>query len=392
MYLTCLSLDLTRRCNLGCDFCFRGKPQNLDMSRETIDKILDEISNDSFVEELRILGGEPFLVPELVEYLVDQVIKKRLKIATAYTFSNATIKSRRVIEALNRLGVYLDTVPSDIHFRFADKPKAKVGIMLSTTGHNNHESIDGVFDFASELANEYVHVERQGNGKNSLLTIEGGAEDNFNKLIFDISPLRFGHFTRRINEFWFIADDIVLKTVSIASNGNAYLGSSASYATIDKKPIFNIIECDGDFFDRLIEFCWLHPISDKANYIRERYATALFFQKKRIELDDLKRETFNSLKVLNDLTLQQEKYANKVHAKYGRLTLGEVELIASTLTLIDIIRGGYPPTLFDTYLESCTRVPEGTFSSKDFTLEFGYRHIEGILLHACERAKKEDAS
>ena len=66
MYLTCLSLDLTRRCNLGCDFCFRGKPQNLDMSRETIDKILDEISNDSFVEELRILGGEPFLFPELV--------------------------------------------------------------------------------------------------------------------------------------------------------------------------------------------------------------------------------------------------------------------------------------------------------------------------------------
>ena len=294
MYLTCLSIDLTRRCNLGCDFCFRGKPQNLDMSRETIDKILDEISNDSFVEELRILGGEPFLVPELVEYLVDQVIKRKLKIATAHTFSNATIKSQRVIEALNRLGAYLNTVSSDIHFEFTDKPKAKVGVMLSTTGHNNHESIDGVFAFASELANEYVHVERQGNGKNSLLTIEGGAEDNFDKLILDISPLRFGHFNKRVNEYWFVADDFVLKTVSVASNGNVYLGSSASYATIDKKPMFNIMECSGDFFDRLIEFCWLHPISDKANYIRERYATALFFQEKQIKLDDLKKETFNS--------------------------------------------------------------------------------------------------
>ena len=36
-----VALEGTRRCNAKCDHCMRGEPQNLDMSREVIDNLLE---------------------------------------------------------------------------------------------------------------------------------------------------------------------------------------------------------------------------------------------------------------------------------------------------------------------------------------------------------------
>lgn len=43
-YMDRLSVEVTRRCNMNCDFCARGKAQSLDISKEIIDKTLDEVS------------------------------------------------------------------------------------------------------------------------------------------------------------------------------------------------------------------------------------------------------------------------------------------------------------------------------------------------------------
>ena len=37
--------EVTRRCNLSCEHCLRGDAQNLDMTKETVDKVLDHIES-----------------------------------------------------------------------------------------------------------------------------------------------------------------------------------------------------------------------------------------------------------------------------------------------------------------------------------------------------------
>ena len=38
--------EVTRRCNLSCEHCLRGDAQNLDMTKETVDKVLDHIETN----------------------------------------------------------------------------------------------------------------------------------------------------------------------------------------------------------------------------------------------------------------------------------------------------------------------------------------------------------
>lgn len=40
-----MMFEITRRCNLCCAHCFRGDPQNVDISEEIIDRSLDQISS-----------------------------------------------------------------------------------------------------------------------------------------------------------------------------------------------------------------------------------------------------------------------------------------------------------------------------------------------------------
>lgn len=66
-YMSCLAIEMTRRCNMNCKFCGKGKSQNLDINKEIIDKTLDEMDG-VYIESLRISGGEPLLVPNLICY------------------------------------------------------------------------------------------------------------------------------------------------------------------------------------------------------------------------------------------------------------------------------------------------------------------------------------
>lgn len=42
--ISCFAIEVTRRCNLNCDFCAKGEAQGMDITKETIDKTLDEVS------------------------------------------------------------------------------------------------------------------------------------------------------------------------------------------------------------------------------------------------------------------------------------------------------------------------------------------------------------
>lgn len=97
-----MMFEITRRCNLCCAHCFRGNPQNVDISEEIIDKALDQISSCFSFD---VTGGEPFLVPDKLEYLVDGIIKKKMRFTSFSLVVNGTILDDRAQRSVAAIGI-----------------------------------------------------------------------------------------------------------------------------------------------------------------------------------------------------------------------------------------------------------------------------------------------
>ena len=67
-----LCLEVTRRCNMGCAHCLRGNAENLDMSHEIIDQVLDQVD---MIGQVTFTGGEPSLNMDAIRYFFAQARK-----------------------------------------------------------------------------------------------------------------------------------------------------------------------------------------------------------------------------------------------------------------------------------------------------------------------------
>jgi uncharacterized protein len=67
MALRMLILALTTRCNLSCEYCYLGAaPAGTDMPPATMEKALEMIAPGQPCH-VQLTGGEPTLVPDLIE-------------------------------------------------------------------------------------------------------------------------------------------------------------------------------------------------------------------------------------------------------------------------------------------------------------------------------------
>ena len=70
-----LGLEITRRCQLQCAHCLRGDAQNVDMSKEIIDSILDQCAG---IFEVSFMGGEPTLNIDVMDYFLGEVHRRNI--------------------------------------------------------------------------------------------------------------------------------------------------------------------------------------------------------------------------------------------------------------------------------------------------------------------------
>ena len=61
-----VTLEIGRNCNLKCKHCMKGESENVAMSDEVMDALLDNVH---FIDDLIIGGGEPLLYIERLETL-----------------------------------------------------------------------------------------------------------------------------------------------------------------------------------------------------------------------------------------------------------------------------------------------------------------------------------
>ena len=116
-------IEITRKCNMQCDFCMRGKAQNVEITDEVISDIFDSLSRfeQVHINSINLTGGEPFLSPEKLIKVINELIKRNIKVDWLTITTNGSIFDEYIIYALNIMNKY-----------------AKFGVTLRISADSHH--------------------------------------------------------------------------------------------------------------------------------------------------------------------------------------------------------------------------------------------------------------
>lgn len=290
-----VGFEMTRRCNMNCKFCSRGDAQNLDISKEVIDKALDELKMFD-IHILRLHGGEPLLVPNMIEYLIDGIIERGININQCAFFSNGTILDPIIKKSLYKIGEYCEKhFDNELAYYYdSNNPLRNIKLMYKNidapcsiiVSEYEHEKID--FEkFKKYYNDKYVQVYRQKiqflkETENIDISVEGKAKDNLEYLIKK-GYKKFSIFEDR-NHFCIIDDQwenlygeiSIDKSISIAANGNVFVGCNQAYIEADKKNICNILECSNNLYNKINKWCWEYPLHGTQQLKKFNFKNTIF--------------------------------------------------------------------------------------------------------------------
>lgn len=113
--LSYVYVELTNRCNLGCEYCQVDVEKYLDMDSKTITDIIDQLSNLE-VFELRLGGGEPLLYSQITE-VVKYAKSKNMFVwlCTNGYYFNKTMASRLKSTGLTGIRISIDSTIPTVH-------------------------------------------------------------------------------------------------------------------------------------------------------------------------------------------------------------------------------------------------------------------------------------
>lgn len=101
-----VTLNITNNCNLRCPYCFENNKNDLKMSIENVEKILDKcydnylLTNDGkFPFVVNFFGGEPFLNFEVIEHAMKYASEKKYNMSFGVT-TNLTILNEHMIDVI----------------------------------------------------------------------------------------------------------------------------------------------------------------------------------------------------------------------------------------------------------------------------------------------------
>ena len=220
-----IAFELTRKCNLKCAHCLRGEWQNLTMTKEVIDKMLEVSSGIDFIF---FTGGEPFLAPDLIEHIVDRVIALDFDAKYINVITNGTI--------LNSLGIRSVQAMN----RFAEWSYKKNGIEQAASITISNDIYHGTtpqeaVDFYSAYVDEkYTKVKIQERND----TIGNADRAKKNHVATNDMPVVYAYPRRiRITE-----DNVVPCKFDLSPKGELIVGEFNTWEEKDANPIGNIME------------------------------------------------------------------------------------------------------------------------------------------------------
>ena len=172
-----VSWNVTRRCNLYCDHCYRESgPEAGDVSRELSTaegfNLLEDLQKTGF-RLIIFSGGEPLLRLDLVELVVRASELGLYPVLGTNALEISQEKLESLIAAgLKGMGISLDSVRPEVHDEFRGREgawektvasikkivDAGVPVQINTTlTENNYAELDDLIDFAREVGARALH-------------------------------------------------------------------------------------------------------------------------------------------------------------------------------------------------------------------------------------------
>lgn len=336
-----LSFEMSRRCNLKCDWCSKGECENVDITKEIIDKALNEVQQYP-IREIRITGGEPFINSEMIVYLLKQLIKKNIIFYDLFILSNGMYCDKNVAYAIKDVLEYMkknESIRKKIStdafigykFEYYDKNfDGKLFMQISTFEHTNQSVVDDTIKFYKEQINDdWFYITKQSNeydlnNSNIRIMIEGRAEKSFQKYSPEILK-----YIRIIDNHYNIIDDenypniIIRKMLQICANGNLWLGDSSSYKHEDEYAICNIRECNNNLYEILDNWCWNNPNSRKIKHTYESYLSQKWLKDNGLISKDI-TNAFNRIGIETIIEFYQ-KLHRRLHKDFPYLNHTEIQ-------------------------------------------------------------------
>lgn len=84
--LSTVVFEVTRRCNMNCEHCLRGKAENMDLDTKYIDKFLENVD---YIQNITFSGGEPSLNVAAINYTLQKCKELGIAVGGFYIVTNA---------------------------------------------------------------------------------------------------------------------------------------------------------------------------------------------------------------------------------------------------------------------------------------------------------------
>lgn len=235
------AFEVTRRCNMKCPHCMRGQAENHTISKEVVDKALDNVA---IIGRLLLTGGEPFLEPEMIEYIFDGIIKRKIPLMSVNIVTNGTILDKRIAKSYNKITDYI-TETVGVRMGWDKKQLRAIG-QISVSNDNFHDDIDitKTLKFYREHLNQHTIITKESpvkDGETDYILYLGNAKTatlgENQKYRYMITPYRVSFFYDDSN------NNIAIDTmIQVGWDGKVLIGEDSSYEQQDRCNYGNILE------------------------------------------------------------------------------------------------------------------------------------------------------
>jgi len=90
VYLDEVIIETTRRCNMQCSHCLRGRAENKEMSKKHINNFLQQLD---YIDTVTFTGGEPTLPSglKIIDYFIEACRVYKVDLGNFYIVTNAKV-------------------------------------------------------------------------------------------------------------------------------------------------------------------------------------------------------------------------------------------------------------------------------------------------------------
>ncbi len=216
----------------------RGEAQNKTISKEVVDRFLDEIGGTI---DMILTGGEPFLEPEMIAYIFDGIIRRKITIRRFSCMTNGSIMDESIVDSWNRLAVYIAGLhkPTDDPEEDRKYLRAIGSITVSDDAFHQlkHDPMDTVKWYRERL------------NKHCIITKENRKNENEEERIHILGRAKSDEALKEHEAAYYkvcpyrpeIKDGLVDSCIMVGFDGKIMIGEDSSYEQQDKYNYGNVM-------------------------------------------------------------------------------------------------------------------------------------------------------